>query len=666
MTGRALGAAALLLMGMAARADAETPATPVILDVPYVAQSEDLCGGAAAAMVMRFWGARGIGAEAFASIVDPRAHGIPSEAVAAALRARGWRVYVLGAEDEIVRHHIDAGRPVIALIRVAPLRLHYVVIVSWTDRHVVFHDPALAPFRSMSVAAFDRAWRATDRLMLIVLPPTDGAEAPPRADAGLAPPPSCASQLARGIALATDRSFDAAIVQLRAAQAACPESSAPLTELAGVQLLQSNLRSAEATAALATRLNPFDTHAWRTLATSRYLLHETDAALDAWNHAGEPVLDLVRVDGLSRTKNAVASQAIGVSPGTVLTPQTMELARQRLEDLPAASSSRLEYTPVGRGQTELHASVVEPSVVPSGWFDAGGLALGTAINRELAWTFTSPTRNGEAIFAQWRWWENRPRVGLSASVPLTPGVLTIEGFFERQTFSTREASQAVVVDDRRSVSVGLHNWATPWLRWTATLGADQWNGLGTLPRATAGLGVRAARDHVAMGVSATAWPGRAGFTSTRAGIRWRSSVDPVDASLTAIIDGVAVTGSAPHDLWPGADTGQATSTLLRAHTSLVRGVVVNEAFGRQLVHVTGEWQSRSKPFWLAHIRGALFVDGARAWRGDYSRDRALVDAGAGVRVGLSGRGAIRIDVAHGLSDGANAISADWVMPWRAW
>ena len=36
-----------------------------VLDVPFIAQSELLCGGAAAAMVMRYWGERGIDAESF-------------------------------------------------------------------------------------------------------------------------------------------------------------------------------------------------------------------------------------------------------------------------------------------------------------------------------------------------------------------------------------------------------------------------------------------------------------------------------------------------------------------------------------------------------------------------------------------------------------------------
>jgi hypothetical protein len=665
MTRRALGVAALLVMSIAARGRAQ-PAPAIVLDVPYVSQTEDLCGGAAAAMVMRFWGERGIAPNQFASIVDPKAHGISSEALASALTARGWRAYSLAGSDALARHHVEAGRPVVALIQVSPSRRHYVVIVSWTSDRVVVHDPALAPFRSVSRATFDREWRATGRLMLLVLPPHGGVESPARAEAYVAPPSACARLMAQGIARVSDHAVDAAITDLRAAHAACPESSAPLTELAGLQLLQSDLQGAAETALQATSLNPADVHAWRTLATSRYLLRDTAAALDAWNQVGEPVLDLVRVNGLTRTKHGVAARAIGLAPGSVLTADALVLGRRRLEDLPAASASRLEYAPVGHGQTELRAAIAEPSAIPSGWFDAGGVALGAAINRELAWTFTSLTGNGEAVAVQWRWWENRPRVSVSASVPVRPGILTIHGFVERQTFAASDNAQPVV-DDRRSVSAGLHNWATPWLRWDAGVGVDRWTTLGTLARVTGGLDVRAAADRLALGVETTLWPDRNVFGSIRTGIRWRSSAVSTDAAISAAIDGAVVTGRAPHDLWPGADTGQATSTLLRAHPSLVRGVIVSEAFGRQLAHASGEWQSRALQISLARIRGAVFMDAARAWQGDHVRNRALVDTGVGVRMGLSGRGTIRVDVGHGLTDGANAISMDWVLPWpRPW
>jgi hypothetical protein len=41
----------------------------------------------------------------------------------------------------------------------------------------------------------------------------------------------------------------------------------------------------------------------------------------------------------------------------------------------------------------------------------------------------------------------------------------------------------------------------------------------------------------------------------------------------------------------------------------------------------------------------------------------LVDVGAGLRVGLLGKGGVRIDYGHGLTDGANAVSMGIELPW---
>jgi len=62
-----------------------------LLDVPYLPQSEALCGGAAIAMVMRFFGVTNVYAETFSSLVDRTAGGIRGEDLLSALRARGWQ-----------------------------------------------------------------------------------------------------------------------------------------------------------------------------------------------------------------------------------------------------------------------------------------------------------------------------------------------------------------------------------------------------------------------------------------------------------------------------------------------------------------------------------------------------------------------------------------------
>src|SRR6478672_6840456 len=114
---------------MAAVALAATAAVPAPLDVPYLPQTEALCGGAAAAMVMRFWGARGVYAEAIAPLVDRTAKGIHTAALTAAREARGWRTQAGGGDLPRLSQEIAQGHPVIALIEARPGRFHYGVVV---------------------------------------------------------------------------------------------------------------------------------------------------------------------------------------------------------------------------------------------------------------------------------------------------------------------------------------------------------------------------------------------------------------------------------------------------------------------------------------------------------------------------------------------------------
>ena len=60
-----------IVLAAASAARADEPSRPgALLDVPFVAQTEALCGGASVAMVQRYWGAREVSAADFASLVD--------------------------------------------------------------------------------------------------------------------------------------------------------------------------------------------------------------------------------------------------------------------------------------------------------------------------------------------------------------------------------------------------------------------------------------------------------------------------------------------------------------------------------------------------------------------------------------------------------------------
>src|SRR4029078_5392655 len=67
-----------------------SPAAAQPLPVPFLPQTEALCGGAAAAMVMRYWGAADAYPDAFAPLVDRAAGGIRVDALTADLERRVW------------------------------------------------------------------------------------------------------------------------------------------------------------------------------------------------------------------------------------------------------------------------------------------------------------------------------------------------------------------------------------------------------------------------------------------------------------------------------------------------------------------------------------------------------------------------------------------------
>src|SRR4051812_35885378 len=171
-------AAAVTFVAAAAPASGQSP--PVtrpagILDVPYVPQSEELCGGAAAAMVMRYWGATGVYAETFASLVDRREKGIRGRDLIDTLERRGWSAASFQGDEALVERSLEARRPLIALIEDRPGRFHYVVIVSWAAGKVIVHDPARRPFQVHDTAAFLRAWSRSDHWTLLALPPPASA-----------------------------------------------------------------------------------------------------------------------------------------------------------------------------------------------------------------------------------------------------------------------------------------------------------------------------------------------------------------------------------------------------------------------------------------------------------------------------------------------------------
>lgn len=690
-------AAALASAGpaQAARAPGQSDARPLI-DVPYMSQTPELCGGAAVAMVLRYWGERDVFPQDFAPLVSAGDGGILTGALVSAVQDRGWQAFVLPAGDGGGRTHlrseIDKSRPLIALIEVARRTYHYVVIVGSTDQEVVLHDPARAPFRVMGWAEFDRAWTAAGRWMMLVLP-SNGLR-PGDAAAPAAPAPSdlagdgartpCRAMVARGVELAHSGDGEGAEQALAAATRLCPNDPAPWLELAGLRFSQSRWSDAQGLARTAVRLAPEDAYARQLLATSRYLAGDVTGALEAWQHEGEPRIDTVDIHGAERTPQPVVARAAGLQPRQVLTPDAFGRALRRLRGLPVASNARMRYEPLDGGLARVDIFLDERPVAPTGWLALANLGARALLRDELRVDVAGLLGAGELASAAWRWSAGRPRVAVGLSLPSPqglPGIVSVEWSWEEQSYAATPLSDttAPAREGRRRLELHVADWPTSWLRWQAGASLDRLREYDDLGRqrpdardylAVEGqLDVRLADDRVALAASGGWWTPFAGGSRFRtAGLlaAWRSTADVTLPVWSAVTEVRVASREAPLALWHGAGTGDGRSGLLRAHPLLISDVLRGPVFGRQVTHGSVEY---ARPLGRALAGGlsiAGFVDAARAWQRPNGFDRSplYVDAGLGVRVRApGGAGAIRLDVARGLRGGGTTLSVGWGQAW---
>src|SRR5213083_1608827 len=103
------------------------------IDVPYLPQTDALCGGAAVAMVFRYWGDAHADGQQFAPLVDRRAGGIAAGVLVDAVQARGWRTEQFAGSIDALTQRLTANQPVIVLVADRPHRYHYLVVVGVTD-----------------------------------------------------------------------------------------------------------------------------------------------------------------------------------------------------------------------------------------------------------------------------------------------------------------------------------------------------------------------------------------------------------------------------------------------------------------------------------------------------------------------------------------------------
>jgi hypothetical protein len=672
------------------------PAALAALAVPFLPQTEALCGGAAAAMVFRYWGERHADVQQFAPLVDKRAGGIETTTLAGAVRTRGWVATEIRGSLEAIRTHLQRGTPLILLIEDRPKRYHYVVVVGADESRVVVHDPTWGPSRPMAIDWLMRTWAPTGFWALSITPGAPGALGAPGAPGALTLEPrtsdatetgsdanhglrvltACEQLLEEAVAETARRGAGAGDALISNVRARCPNDAGPAAELAALRFTERRWTDAADLAAEAVALDATNQYAWDVLGSSRFMADDSLGALRAWNRIGKPRLDAVTIEGLRRTRYTIVAHATGLTPNTLLSSGAFGRAVRRLEQMPTVQSSRVSLRPDSDGFATTDVAVVEREILPRGRWDWTTAGIRTLVDREARVEVAAPSGQGELWHASWRWWNERPRVALGVAAPRTgwlPGVWRVDGFWEAETYT------GGIREERTSGGVSASDWLTANLRYEWHLGLDSWTG-GVLPdrrRAVALGGLahgRAFSDRLRLTGAVRQWipvDENASFRSVGGRATLRTPADRARTTLLATLAMDDVSGPAPLTVWPGAGGGQARPALLRAHPLLEDNIVAGPAFGKRVASGTLEAQR-----WFQGLPGrpavpgvrwgiAAFVDAARtSYRlSDAGSDDAAdgdplqIDAGAGFRLRVPGRDLVlRVDYARGLRDTANAVT----------
>ncbi|MBC7844011.1 MAG: hypothetical protein H7099_16945 [Gemmatimonadaceae bacterium] len=655
-----------------ARTSGTHAADSVALPVPYVAQSELLCGGAAIAMIERWWGRRGVYAEQFAYLVDRAQGGIRTTDLAHVMRERGWGVQAGRTSAALVERSVSDSVPVVALIRVGENRYHYVVVVEWSATRVIYHDPAASPSVEVTLAEFMRRWAGANEWAMLVrpttVPSTAGTPTATRRPALPIDSLPCRPWLDQAVDAASLDRLDEADRLLATAVLQCANEPLVLREQAGVRFRQKRIADALRLATEYSARVPSDSLGWQLLASSRFLAGDAVGALRAWNVIGRPVVDLLRIDGPKRIRYTALSKGMTVKVGSVLSPTTFSLAKRRLADFPSLVTTRVAYTPVAGGAVEVQATAVERPVLEPPRRLLIGAAVTALFRREVWLAVHSPLRLGDVWTGQWRWQSADPRVAVRVDIPTrigVPGTVMLERSWEAYRFS------AGLPVERRSVStIGLSAWARPDLEQRAGVRFERWSTTGDFLTLTAGGAVHKADDRVSLRVSVEhAIPLTGNTAFSRASVRgaWALPVDHWSNTWSMRVGADAIGAAAPRGLWPLAGGGLARDIPLRAHPRIIDNRLPSELAGRRIIH--GGFAG-DRP--VSTRRGVTlgvgaFLDGASVMASGNGLDaaRLYLDAGAGVRLGTTSARfpSVRVDLARGLvTDRRWGLSAAFLRP----
>lgn len=617
--------------------------SPLLEQVPYLSQTPLLCGGAAAAMVTRFWGKRGAYPEDYEHLVRSDEGGIRISDLADALKAGGWDVHLINGSPDAAGTLIDGGVPVIALQAVGSEEFHYVVLLEWGDDSIRFHDPAIGPGLREDKARFLEQWRETGYRGVVVLP----REGPDRSGPSRPGPENLRDDNGRRY----------------------PEGSDAVRARAAFD--EERYAEAEELARRSVRSDPEDSAAWRILAASLFLQGEKVEALSAWNRIGRPRIDLRRIHGLTTVTHPKALSRLGTEEGEILTPDRMRLAQKRLRAVPSVSRVRVAYAPNPDGSVELHLYAMESDPFWDSWRQVAGLTLDGLTREHAAIRIPGLLGEGEAMEAGVSWMRARSSASLEFSTPSTPlpGVVSVRGSWLSERYlgpdqpGNAAASSTATREEWKKLVLSLEDWVVPDLLLHGGFGVTDWREHGVFWGLEAEAYSLLAAETIGGRITGEVWvPAGSGtpFSVFHAESRWRRGIGDGQRVRAEVRAGFSIASeNAPLSLRPGAGQGIVRPHLLRAHTLYRDAGILRERLNPTLWYGGAEVGTRGWQTGPFRFSPALFLDGIVP-----ARDPIQLDLGASVRLILPGvEGWLEASVARGLMDDATAVSLAWRESW---
>ena len=445
-------------------------------------------------------------------------------------------------------------------------------------------------------------------------------------------------------------------------------------ERGGVRFLEGRYDDAAADLEAALRLSD-DAYARDLLATALHLAGRPEDALAQWNRLGRPSLRQVTINGLARTHDHVARGEILLREGEPLALAALRESRLRLVETGAFDRVVIRPAPLGEGRADAEVVLLERHGFASSWVEFLTTAAVHAAQARAALRYSNVGGEGVSIGAQYRWEKNRPETSALIQWPRPFGLgayVRVRGFRGRELYDlgepVRREAHGADLRLRRvlgPVTVGEFTIRTATRTFSPpTPDAPDGRVLGF----EGGVERRLAdRRRVRLDASARVFGASTdlgsdlGFARTLGRLRshWRLSPrrDDVERSTLAIqiTLGLAASGTPIDEAFaPGASPEMELP--LRGRPQIEDGAFGGTPLCRKLLLSNVEWRRRLWGGSGVDLGLVLFYDEAHLGAVFDAPGASFYDLGMGIRLGVAGSVALRLDWGHGLTDGRDAVS----------